>query len=76
MAQTIPGGAYLLPDGETWVNANGKPIPAPKGEIYIRPEEEPIPAPHPVLTGGDDFGAEPKLVAEKSPRGRGKSSKS
>jgi hypothetical protein len=29
MTDTIRGGAYKLPDG-SWVNANGKKIPAPK----------------------------------------------
>lgn len=26
MAETIPGGAYVLPDGKTWVNAKGEPL--------------------------------------------------
>lgn len=26
MATTIPGGAYLAPDGTSWVDAEGKPL--------------------------------------------------
>lgn len=29
MAETKAGGAYLRPDGKTWVNANGDPVEAP-----------------------------------------------
>jgi hypothetical protein len=29
MAETKPGGAYLRPDGKTWVNAQGEPTDAP-----------------------------------------------
>lgn len=41
MATTVPGGRYLQADGKTWVDAEGKPVPAP---VEVAPEVEPEPA--------------------------------
>lgn len=73
MAETIPGGAYKLPDG-SFVNAEGKRIAAPRGPVYIRPEEpetisEDQITPGASLLGEDEFGADPDMVTEE-PSGR------
>lgn len=79
MANTIPGGAYQLPN-KTWINAEGKPIPAPKGPIYESREEalplEEALAPETVTPGAEDeYSAEKDLVEEEDrPRARKKKS--
>lgn len=74
MAETIPGGAFLQSDKETWVNAQGKKIAAPRGPVYVRPEEEILSAEE--ITPGserlllasseDEYGEDPDMVTEES----------
>ncbi len=51
MATTVPGGRYLNADGKTWVDAEGRVIPAPveapvepEAPADVKPEPEPAPA--------------------------------
>lgn len=75
MAETIAGGAFMLPDG-SWINAAGKKIAAPRGDVYIRPEEPAILTPGQVTPGADEdeYGVDPDLVTEEE-TGRKKASK-
>lgn len=79
MTNTIPGGAYRLPDG-TWVNAQGKRIPAPKELPPVVPEEEQeleLEKKERTLqaSGVDEYSDAPELIAEK-PASRRRSKKS
>ena len=70
MAQTIPGGAYQLPDGR-WINAAGKQIAAPnEDELYQREEVVSIRTPDQITPGagllgtGDEFARPRESISE------------
>lgn len=65
MAETIPGGRYLRPDGKTWVDANGdpvtpagsprstrgRPLPLPPDDDDFAPDDTPTPSSPPAPGG-------------------------
>lgn len=69
MAETIPGGAFLLADKKTWVNANGTKIAAPRADsVYVRPEEPAVLTESQVTPGSelvDEFGKPTKPLTAK-----------
>lgn len=71
MAETIPGGAFLLADKKTWVNANGAKIAAPRADsVYVRPEEPAVLTEAQITPGSepvDEFGAPEEPVSEGQP---------
>lgn len=79
MPETIPGGAYLLPDKKTWVNANGTKIAAPRADsVYVRPEEPEALTGEQVTPGAglvDEFGAPEDSISEGQPLKARKSTK-